>query len=135
MTLGERWANIENYFQQNKKRVSTITTIALIVIAGFVGFKYWYLPGQEQDAQNAIIHAQRYFSMDSINKAINGDRSNPGFEQIADQYGMTKAGKLANYYLGLCYYEKKEYQKSIDCLEKFNAGDVLISPMAAGESS
>jgi tetratricopeptide (TPR) repeat protein len=27
---------------------------------------------------------------------------------------------------------KKDYQKSLEYLEKFNAGDVLVSPMAAG---
>jgi tetratricopeptide (TPR) repeat protein len=128
----ERWSRIEDYFQENKKRLSAIGTIVVVLVLGFVAFKYWYLPGQETDAENEIVHAQRYFSIDSINKAISGDKTSSGFEAIADQYGMTKAGKLANYYLGLSYYMKKDYQKSLDCLEKFNAGDVLVTPMAAG---
>lgn len=128
----DRWENIQTYFIQNQKRVTTIATIVLIAVAGVVGFFFWYLPGQEDEAQNAMYHAQDLFSRDSINKAINGDGGNPGFQAIADQYGMTKAGHLANYYLGLCYYDRKDYQKALDYLEKFNAGDVLVTPNAAG---
>ncbi len=122
----ERWSRLENFFQENKKRVSTIATIVLIAIAGYVGYTYWYLPGQEQEAEVAIFPAQRLFGIDSINKAI------PMFEQIADDYGATKIGHTANYYLGVCYFRKKEYQKAIDYLSKFNAGDVMVSPIAVG---
>jgi tetratricopeptide (TPR) repeat protein len=128
----ERWERIENYFIDNKKPVSIIGTIIVVLVLGFVGVKYWYIPGQEQDAEMAIYHAQAYFAEDSINKAIKGDASNLGFESIADQYSWTPAGRLANYYLGLCYYARKEYQKSLDYLEKFDAGDILVSPNAAG---
>lgn len=128
----ERWERIEDYFIHNKKRVTTIATVILIVVAGAAGFFFWYLPGQEEEAETSMYKAQTYFNIDSINMAINGNASFMGFQSIADQYGMTKAGHLANYYLGLCYYDKKDYQKALDCLEKFNAGDVMVSPNAAG---
>jgi tetratricopeptide (TPR) repeat protein len=128
----ERWERIEEYFIQNKKRVTTIAAIALIAVAAGVGFFFWYLPGQEEEAEISMYRAQMYFNLDSINMAINGNAGTMGFQAIADQYGMTKAGHLANYYLGLCYYDKKDYNKALDYLEKFNAGDVLVSPNAAG---
>jgi tetratricopeptide (TPR) repeat protein len=128
----ERWERIENYFIDNKKPVSIIGTIIVVLVLGFVGVKYWYIPGQEQDAEMAIYRAQAYFAEDSINKAIKGDASNLGFESIADQYSWTPAGHLANYYLGVCYYSRREYQKSLDYLEKFDAGDILVSANAAG---
>lgn len=128
----EKWAQLENYLAENKKVVSTVTTIIVVIIAAFCIFKFWYIPGQEKEAEGAIYGAQRYFSMDSINKAINGDGSTQGFESIADQYSWTPAGHLANYYLGLCYYDKKDYQKAIDYLDKFDAGDMLVSPNAEG---
>ncbi|HXP49050.1 MAG TPA: tetratricopeptide repeat protein [Bacteroidia bacterium] len=122
----ERWSNLQSFVMANKKRVSTIATVLAVAIAGYVGYTFWYLPGQEQEAEVAIYPAQRLFGMDSINKAI------PMFQQIADDYGATKVGHTANYYLGVCYFEKKDYQKALDYLEKFNAGDVIISPLAAG---
>lgn len=116
----------EDFFMKHKKRITTISTVVLIAIAGFVAYTFWYMPGQEKEAEVAIYPAQRLFGLDSVNKAI------PMFQQIVDDYGSTKAGQTANYYLGVCYFQKKDYQKAIDYLGKFNAGDVIISPLAAG---
>ena len=126
LDVESRWSNVEDFFQQNKKRVSTIATVLLVAIAGYVGYTFWYMPGQEQEAEVAIFPAQRLFGMDSINKSM------PMFQQIVDDYGSTKAGHTANYYLGVCYFQKKQYQQAIDCFSKFNAGDVMLSPLAAG---
>jgi len=128
----ERWERIEDYLEQHKKRIATITTIVVLAVGAYLGFTYWYVPGQEAEAEEAMYHAQAYFNEDSINKAINGVGSNLGFEAIAQQYSWTPAGHLANYYLGLCYYDKKDYQKALDYLEKFDAGDMMIGPNAAG---
>ena len=132
LNVNDRWNRIENYIDNNKKRLSTISLIVAVVIGGFVTYKYWYIPSQEEDAQVAMRHAQRYFTMDSLNKAIKGDGVNPGFLDIADQYGSTGAGQLANYYLGICYYMKNDYKQAEEYLNKFNAHDVMISANAAG---
>src|ERR1700733_7450974 len=126
LDIESRWSNVEDYFQKNKKRVSTITTIILVAVAGYFAYTYWYMPGQEKEAEAAIYPAQRLFAIDSINKAI------PLFESVVDQYGSTKIGHTANYYLGVCYFQKKDYQKALDCLEKFDANDIMVSPIAAG---
>lgn len=128
----EKWEKIETYLNEHKKAVSTVTTIVVIIVAAFFVVKYWYIPGQEKEAEVAMYRAQSYFSMDSVNKAMNGDAGSLGFLAIADQYSWTPAGHLANYYLGLCYYDKKDYQQAIDYLDKFDAGDVLISANAKG---
>lgn len=126
LDIRDRWSNVENYFEENKKRISTITTVILVAVLGFVAYTFWYMPGQEKDAQDAIYPGQRLFAMDSLNKAI------PIFQSVADDYGSTKIGHTANYYLGVCYFQKKDYQKAIDYLDKFDAGDVIVSPIAAG---
>lgn len=131
-SLEERWNRLEDYMEDHKKTVTTVSVIVVLLIAGFVTFKYWYIPSQEQDAEVAMSRAQSYFAADSINKAIKGDGANLGFQDIADQYSWTPAGQLANYYLGLCYYQKKDYQQAIDNLEKFNAHDVLVSANSVG---
>lgn len=125
-SLSDRWSNLEAYVMQNKQRVTYIGIAIALVIAGYIAYNFWYLPGQEQEAEVAIFPAQRYFGIDSINKAI------PIFQQVADDYGATKIGHTANYYLGVCYFRKKDYQKAIDYLDKFNAGDIMVTPIAAG---
>ncbi len=132
MNVNDRWERIEDYMEENKKMMTILLAIVAIVVGGFITFKYWYIPSQEQEAEMAMRGAQNYFTRDSVNRAIKGDGANLGFQDIADQYSLTPAGKLANYYLGLCYYQKQDYQKAIDNLEKFNANDVLVSANAAG---
>jgi tetratricopeptide (TPR) repeat protein len=128
----EKWSRFENYAIEHQKTMSALAIAVILLVAGFVTFKYWYIPSQEQDAETAMSRAQNYFAADSVNKAIKGDGANLGFQDIADQYGWTPAGQLANYYLGLCYYQKKDYQQAIDNLEKFNAHDVLVSANSSG---
>jgi len=130
--LEKRWGHLEDYFEEHKKTATTISVIVVLIIAGFVTFKYWYVPSQEQDAEMAMTRAQNYFAADSVNKAIKGDAGGLGFQDIASQYNWTPAGQLANYYLGLCYYQKKDYQGAIDNLEKFDANDILVSANAIG---
>jgi len=50
-----------------------------------------------------MFFAEQYFEKDSLKLAMNGDGTNPGFIQIIDEYGSTKSGNLARYYLGICY--------------------------------
>lgn len=132
MNIEQRWDRIQNYLDDNKKLITTLSIAITLIIGGFVTFKYWYIPSQEQDAEMAMRRAQNYFAADSVNKAIKGDGANLGFQDIADQYSWTAAGHLANYYLGLCYYQERNYQLAIDNLEKFNAHDVLVSANAKG---
>jgi tetratricopeptide (TPR) repeat protein len=132
MNVEERWERLENFFEDHKKTVSILSIAGALIIGVFVAFKYWYIPSQEQDAEMAMRKAQYYFATDSVSRAIKGDGANLGFQDIASQYGWTPAGHLANYYLGLCYYQKGNYQDAIDNLEKFDAHDILVSANAVG---
>ncbi|MEZ4738127.1 MAG: hypothetical protein R2818_01935 [Flavobacteriales bacterium] len=52
-----------------------------------------------------IWKAEYYFEIDSLEKALNGDDQWPGFLTIADDFGSTPSGNLANYYLGTIYMQ------------------------------
>jgi tetratricopeptide (TPR) repeat protein len=45
---------------------------------------------------------------------------------------MTKPGNLANYYAGMIYLKKNDFEMAINYLEDFDADDHLIRPMATG---
>ena len=64
--------------------------------------------------------------------ALNGHDENPGFLDIIDDYGSTKAGNLAKYYAGICYLNKGEYEEAISYLKKFSGDDVIVPGMALG---
>lgn len=105
----------------------------LIVVVGLVYYVNGvYLPNKQEEAQNLMYVAERYFENDSLNLAINGDGNFPGFEEIADDYSWTRAGKLANYYLGISYLRLGQYEDAIKKLKKFSTSEPIVGSIALG---
>ena len=103
-------------------------TLALIVV-GFFGYRY-YKNTQETQAQNNMFQAVHYFEADSLNLALNGDGNNLGFLAIIDEYKITDAANLANFYAGAAYLKQGKYDLAILYLEDYNANDLLVQPRA-----
>ncbi|MDZ4664358.1 MAG: tetratricopeptide repeat protein [Bacteroidota bacterium] len=132
---------IQLFYEKNKKMVQYGGGGLLVVIAAFVFWNFKYLPEKEAEAGNEIMWAQKFFDIDSFSIALNGNRmvytadgQKPimGFDAVADEYGMTKTGTLANYYAGICYLRLGKYEQAIERLEKYNLDDEMIAPMATG---
>lgn len=79
--------------------------------------------------------AERYFENDSMSLAVNGDGNFPGFEEIADDYSWTRAGKLARYYAGVSYLRMGQYEEAISQLKKFSTKEAVVSSMALGATA
>ena len=132
VAVEEAFSKTEHFIEQNQKIILIVIGVIVVVVLGFFGFKRLYLAPKEKEAQGQMFMAEKYFEMDSINKALNGDGNYPGFLEIMDQYGITKCANLAHYYAGICYLKKGEYQKAIDYLKKFSGKDQMVGPMATG---
>ena len=130
--IEESLTKAEEFIINNQKILSTIVIIIVVLILGFFGFKRYYIAPKNKEAQEQIYPAQHYFQVDSLSKALYGDGNNLGFVDIAKMYSITKAGKLANYYAGLCFLKKGEYNQAIKYLSKFKPDDQLVAPMAKG---
>ena len=103
---------------------------ALVLIAGgYFGFRY-YIDNQNTEAQKEMFQAVRYFESDSLDLAINGDGNNLGFKQIIEDYPMTPAGNLANYYAGVVCLKQGKWQLAVFYLEDFKTGDDLVQARA-----
>jgi tetratricopeptide (TPR) repeat protein len=84
-------------------------------------------------ASEALFRGEQYFSNDEYATALNGDSLGyAGFLKVADEFSGTKAGNLANAYIGICYAQQGEYEKAVSYLNKFSAKDELISPALMG---
>ena len=128
----KRSFNLEDFLTHNKKMVTYVLGGLIVVIIGYFAFDSFYLQPQEEEAQKEIIGAQRNFDLDSLNMALKGDARTPGFLKIADDYGMTKTGKLAHYYAGVILLQQGKYPEAIDHLKSFNLDSKIIAPMALG---
>ncbi len=122
----------EQYIEDNQKILSIVIGAAVVIVAGYLGFTKLYVLPKEKAAQEQMFMAEEYFEKDSFNLAINGDGNYLGFLDIIDDYGMTKAGNLANYYTGISYLHLGQYQDAINYLDAFETEDLLLAPVAAG---
>ncbi len=122
----------EQFIIENQKLLTIIVAVLVVVVLGFFGFKRYYLQPKEKEAQEQIYTAQHYFQADSLDKALYGDGNNLGFVDIAKMYSITKAGNLANYYAGICFLKKGNFDNAIQYLKKFDSDDEMVGPMAKG---
>lgn len=122
----------EHFIEKNQKAIMIVVGAIIIVVLGYFGFKKFYLAPKETAAQSAMFWAERYFEKDSLRLALDGDGTNAGFLEIADNYGMTKSANLAHYYAGIIYLRQGKYEEAIEQLKSFDGDDEIISGMALG---
>ena len=127
--LKEKLEGAESWLEQNPKIVVGIAAAILIIVGGYFAFNY-YKNNQNTLAQNEMFQAVYYFEADSLDKALNGDGNNLGFLQIIDEFGITDAANLANYYAGVSYLKQGKFELARLYLEDFSASDLLIQARA-----
>src|ERR1700750_2669351 len=90
-------------YEKNKKPLNTIITVLVVIVGGFLVYSKLYKAPREEKAATAISFAQRYFQVDSLDRALNGDGQHAGFLKVLKNYDGTKSANLAHYYAGICY--------------------------------
>ncbi|MCF8340606.1 MAG: tetratricopeptide repeat protein [Chitinophagaceae bacterium] len=110
------------FWEKNNKNITYISIALIILIGGYLGYKYLIQVPTEKKAQDEIFKAEMNFRSDSLQLALNGNNSTPGFLKVIKNYGGTPSGNLAKLYAGECYLQLGEFKKSIEQLESFNAG-------------
>lgn len=128
----EALSKTERFIETNQKLLTIIIGAIIVVVLVFFGFKRFYMEPKEKVAQEQMFMAERYFEMDSLNLALNGDGMYPGFLDIIDDYGMTKGANLSQYYAGMCYLKLGNFEEAIDHLKSFKGKDQILGPMALG---
>jgi len=119
-----------NFYNEKQKVINVATTGGLVVIIAILAYILYYLPYQQEKAENAIWKAERYFAMDSLQLALDGDGSCDGILTVIDNYGATKTGNRAKYIAGICYLKLGDYDEAIKYLKKFKSRDMLVSVQA-----
>ncbi|MGL1887169.1 MAG: cytochrome C biosynthesis protein [Reichenbachiella sp.] len=127
--LADQLSRTEQYIEKNKTLVFVVAAVVAIAVVGFV-FSRYYIDGQNQNAQRDLYQAVYYFEGDSLGLALNGDGNNFGLLEIIDEYPMTEAANLANYYAGATYLKLGDFDNSIKYLKSFSVDDYLIQSRA-----
>jgi hypothetical protein len=73
-------------------------------------------------AQVAMVDATFAYRSDSLSQSLNGIGGGDGMLTIAEDFGSTKAGNLANFYAGTALMKLKDkFDEAIECLSDFSS--------------
>jgi len=129
----ENKTRLQNLYETYKKQITYGLGGIVVLLIAFYLYKNYFLKKKETEAQNMIFMAQDYFGKDSFELALNGkEESFYGFLDIIDDYKMTKTGRLARYYAGVCYMRTGDYEEALKHLKKFRTTSKLLKPVAIG---
>ncbi|MCX6199457.1 MAG: tetratricopeptide repeat protein [Bacteroidetes bacterium] len=131
--IQEGLGKAERFFEENKQKVYIGAGAIAVVVVAVVYLFVQYLPAQNLKAQKAVYMAEFAFAKDSFELALNGRTTggNPykGFASVANDFGWTKTGKLANYYAGICCLNLKKYDDAVKYLNKFSTSDQVLGAL------
>ena len=114
----------QDFFEKNQKLVIGALVGLVLLLGGFLAYKYAYQEPREKAVMEAIQKAQYQFQQDSFALALaNPGDGFEGFLDIIDNYSGTKAANLAQYYAGVSYLNLGNYDVAIDYLKKYSAND------------
>jgi tetratricopeptide (TPR) repeat protein len=132
------------FWLNNGKILMYVGTVIIVVLAGWLVYKYMIKIPKEEKANDAVYVTQKYFSdfsnspSDSLKvmlaaKCLNGDGRNDGALKIINKYSGTAAANLCEYYAGACYLSLHQFDKAIKYLKDFDAdGATQIKSRAYG---
>lgn len=122
-----------NFIKDNQTSLGFIAGGIIVLLLLFFGYQRFYLAPRAEKAVNEMFKAEQYAAIDSLQRAIDGDGSYPGFEKIAEEYSNTKSANIANAYLGGLYLREGKFQEAITALEKFSTtGSPVLDPLVTG---
>ncbi|HEY9341573.1 MAG TPA: tetratricopeptide repeat protein [Hanamia sp.] len=121
------------FWEDYNKPVTYIGSAIILLIAGWMIYKYMFKIPKEEKANEVVFVTQKYFTdftnaTDSSKaliaaKVLNGDGTNPGALKIINNYSGTTAANLCEYYAGACYLHLGQFDKAIKFLKDFDADD------------
>ncbi|GAB4019534.1 tetratricopeptide repeat protein [Spirosoma koreense] len=127
--LAGQFERAEDFFEQNRNIVLGVLGGILLLVVGYVGYRY-YVGTQDETAQSEMFPSVYKMEADSVKKALNGDGRSAGLLSIADNYGSTPAGNLAEYYAGAGLLKEGKFDEAIEHLKSFSSSDLLVQGRA-----
>jgi len=124
-------AKAKGFWAEYSKKIIIIGSVLIVLLGGYLGYKYLVKIPNENKANDLVFPAEKLFGLmassssynkDTVNMVLNGDKAAgvTGLLKIASSYGGTKAGNRAQYMIGACYLNLKQFDKAISHLKDFD---------------
>jgi len=126
---------VTTYFQvrswfdnpENRKKIG----IAAGIVAVLVIFVFIYISNQKtknEEAETKLSGVISLYQQGKYQEAINGDQAAgiTGLNEIVANYGGTKAGQTAKFFLANCQYSLKDYDNALKNYEDYSGDNELV---------
>lgn len=111
----------QDFFEKNKNAVLIGLVLLVLLVVGFIAYKFAYKAPRESAAMSELYRAELQFEKDSFTLALeNPGGGFSGFLDIIDQYGGTTAANTAKYYAGVSYLQLGRYDEAVEYLSDFS---------------
>lgn len=132
--IEESLTKTEQFIEKNQKTLIITVVFIVGIVMGVFAFNKFYKAPKEEQALKAMYQAEEFFKAEKYQLALDGinevGKQAPGFLEVIEDFGSTKAGNLAKYYAGISYKNLGEYEKAITYLDKFKSDDFLLQSIA-----
>ncbi len=123
----------QDYLAKNSKMIFGIGGLLLLLVGGFLVYKFMILEPKEKQAMESLYWAEYQFSRDSFASALeNPGKGFEGFLDIIDNYNGTNASNLSKYYAGVSYLNLGKFDAAVDYLNAFNPAGTVTPIMKQG---
>jgi len=123
----------QDFLEKNKGIVIALVAGLLLLVGGYLVYKYLFQAPKEKAAANAIYKAEAQFERDSFALALeNPGGGFEGFLDIIENYPGTKTANISKYYAGISYLNLGRYEDAVKYLGSFSSGGNITPIMKNG---
>lgn len=123
----------QDYFERNKGLVLGLLAALVLLVGGYLVWKYMIIAPKEKAAIEAMYQAETQFARDSFALALNNPGGGfDGFLDIIDGYSGTAAANTAKYYAGISYLNLGKFEAAKEYLSEYSPKDEITPQMKHG---
>lgn len=122
-------SSVETFFMNHKNVIEWGFIAVVVVVCACLAVNKWYLVPAKEEAKGQMFVAEQQFRAGEWDKALNGDGTNLGFNDVISTYGA-KAGKSVYFYAGVCNLKLGNNEEAVKMLGKYNGKDNVLKAKA-----
>lgn len=134
--------NFEDWVSRNRNPIFGFIGLVVIGVLGYLAYNNFIVKPRQQEAVQAMSEPLDFFNRamqidaganrdDMLQRALNG-AGGYGLLDVANKFGNTDAGNIANYTAGMAYLNLRQYKEAVQHLEKFSSKDEFLAVIAKG---
>lgn len=131
--LLDTFSKAQSFYDQNRSLLIGSAIATIILIVGSIGY-YYYSTAQEEEAQQLMANATQAYMNQDYETALKGSEAEftIGFEQIIENYSITDAANLAQYYASVCEFKLDNPQQALMYIKNYSvpSGIMGVGPLS-----